>query len=832
MEKNHKELIFSGFIGVFYIFAVIRTAIIPMNVPVKAWHMLLFALGAFLFHAFVNTRAGRITFLSVVLIGVSFIVYLIVKKGFGSLNVIFSTVIRLINVMARVGSGYYDETISNFWLFCSVGVFTLFVAIPVYYFLMRYFRFYLLIVPGLAFFMIAWGVLRYVDRPSFYIFITVAIVTYIRHNHAARDKKNPGGHETASGIGIMGYFIPVALLIILISSIIPVSQIPIQWPWMDQKINNLWWDLHYKYSVDRYDKFSLASTGFGNANRLGGPVRPDNTPVMVVKAPARVYLRGAVYDRYTGIGWELTKRLRENYNDIRTLEQQELRQGWKAAGLELMLLSREKYDDYLKNGKTLSRWPNLITAEEYFELIRSDQMPEVLSKLYPEEDLSIRHLNIRTKTLFTPLRLILPITGLGYGIEENMEGVFEANKRLPGNSTYEINYLQPAYGMTALENHFYTSSPGMYRRFIDFGERFVGLVDRMRIKNADNVKQEIINRLEIYRQLESRKNEIYNQYTEIPEEVPPRVKQLAGEITARANTSYGKAKAIEEYLRNYTYTLSPQIPPGDLDFVDYFLFEGMEGYCTYYASAMCVMTRAIGIPARYVEGFILPEEPDRYGYYHVSNQNAHAWVEVYLEGVGWVTFEPTAPMAGAMNYTVALEEAQGGSGTNWELPEEFEPEEDIEPNDGLGIDLPDYQRREFSYTTLLLWVIGIIMVVMLVNQMFIALRRMILAFLAPGTSVPFMYQYLVTLLKQAGCELKTGETPRDFALRVDNRFQFAHMSMTEMVEVFYSVRFGRRTPDKKTLKKLFAFSRELKNKSGSSMYFMRRFLLRGMLFQG
>jgi len=293
-------------------------------------------------------------------------------------------------------------------------------------------------------------------------------------------------------------------------------------------------------------------------------------------------------------------------------------------------------------------------------------------------------------------------------------------------------------------------------------------------------------------------------------------------------------KIIEEYLRkNFTYTLSPQVPPANHDFVDYFLFDGKEGYCTYFATAMCIMTRAIGIPARYVEGFVLPKEPDKYGFYHVTNQNAHAWVEVYFEGVGWVTFEPTAPLAGAMNYSVALEEVQDGEGgIPWELLEELEPEDEVDIDRGLGTDLPGYIKQQISYTDLFLWVAGIILAVVLLNQLFAALRRMILILLPPGISVPFVYKYIVSLLKQAGCDLKSGETPKDFALRVDNRFQFAHMSMAEMVDVFFSVRFGRRTPDKKTLKKLFAFSRELKGKSGSSMYFMKRFLLRGLLFQG
>ena len=66
-------------------------------------------------------------------------------------------------------------------------------------------------------------------------------------------------------------------------------------------------------------------------------------------------------------------------------------------------------------------------------------------------------------------------------------------------------------------------------------------------------------------------------------------------LTQDHSTTYSKVKALEEYLQNnYTYTLATN-PPEDQDFVDYFLFEGKEGYCSYYASALCILTRALGI---------------------------------------------------------------------------------------------------------------------------------------------------------------------------------------------------------------------------------------------
>jgi transglutaminase-like putative cysteine protease len=76
--------------------------------------------------------------------------------------------------------------------------------------------------------------------------------------------------------------------------------------------------------------------------------------------------------------------------------------------------------------------------------------------------------------------------------------------------------------------------------------------------------------------------------------------------------------------------------------VDYFLFESREGYCTYYASAMVVLLRLNGIPARIAAGFAQGDYDPTLGAYRVSESDAHSWVEAYFPPYGWVEFEPTA----------------------------------------------------------------------------------------------------------------------------------------------------------------------------------------------
>jgi len=96
---------------------------------------------------------------------------------------------------------------------------------------------------------------------------------------------------------------------------------------------------------------------------------------------------------------------------------------------------------------------------------------------------------------------------------------------------------------------------------------------------------------------------IVPRYLQLPDSLPPRVTRLAEQLTAEHETAYDKARAIEDYLRSITYNEQISAPAAGQDGVDYFLFDVQEGYCDYYASAMVVMLRSIGVPARYVRGY-------------------------------------------------------------------------------------------------------------------------------------------------------------------------------------------------------------------------------------
>ncbi len=130
-------------------------------------------------------------------------------------------------------------------------------------------------------------------------------------------------------------------------------------------------------------------------------------------------------------------------------------------------------------------------------------------------------------------------------------------------------------------------------------------------------------------------------YTQLPPELPQRVHDLAQRWTAGYSTPYDKAKAIESNLKTFNYNLVIDPPPYQADGVDYFLFDLREGYSEYFGSAMTVLLRSQGIPARLATGYTVGDKVRDQEIYIVNDSHSHAWVEAFFPGYGWIAFEPT-----------------------------------------------------------------------------------------------------------------------------------------------------------------------------------------------
>jgi transglutaminase-like putative cysteine protease len=137
--------------------------------------------------------------------------------------------------------------------------------------------------------------------------------------------------------------------------------------------------------------------------------------------------------------------------------------------------------------------------------------------------------------------------------------------------------------------------------------------------------------------------EDYAIHLQLPDTVTTRTRQLTAQVTGEQETLYGKAQAIETYLRQYEYDLNISEPPATVDDVaDYFLFDLRKGYCDYYTTAFIVMARLAGLPARFATGYTAGAWDPSGQAWVITEAAAHSWPEVYFPDYGWIPFEPTA----------------------------------------------------------------------------------------------------------------------------------------------------------------------------------------------
>lgn len=135
---------------------------------------------------------------------------------------------------------------------------------------------------------------------------------------------------------------------------------------------------------------------------------------------------------------------------------------------------------------------------------------------------------------------------------------------------------------------------------------------------------------------------VMSRYLQLPSDLDPRLAQLVASWVGGSVTQYDKALAIERQLRGFEYSLDLPLPPENRELVSWFVFDLKRGYCDYHASAMVVMARLAGIPARLAIGYATGDLDEATGEYVVTELQAHSWPELYFPGVGWLSFEPTA----------------------------------------------------------------------------------------------------------------------------------------------------------------------------------------------
>ncbi|NLO84352.1 MAG: hypothetical protein GX096_02850 [Clostridiales bacterium] len=275
-----------------------------------------------------------------------------------------------------------------------------------------------------------------------------------------------------------------------------------------------------------------------------------------------------------------------------------------------------------------------------------------------------------------------------------------------------------------------------------------------------------------------------SKYTALPDHIEDKVYSDVKNIAAAATTPYEQATAIMRHLqRYYRYTLSPKTPPENQDFVTYFLYVEKEGYCTYFASAMTVMCRMIGLPTRYVEGFLA--EPAGDGIAYVTGMDAHAWTEVYFEGFGWIPFDATPSQENLNNENQDEPEPSPSPSPSpspqpdepnadpTPSPEPETPDEEPSPQPDEDMDNPPEPPDEKPPSNWWLWLLAVAAIGGIVYRIHSRMPKQMAKRQTDEQDAIFIYGNATFLvMRLLGRNPRKGETPLLFARRMDKQKAF------------------------------------------------------------
>jgi transglutaminase-like putative cysteine protease len=380
------------------------------------------------------------------------------------------------------------------------------------------------------------------------------------------------------GTAFIFFISVIGIIAMMASTFLPKNNHPVQIRWLDELYNRI----YYATTTINQDNNDLFYFAYHiKSDHLDGYAYPDDLKVMTVMANKSEYLKYSIKDKYTGFSWVDTDKTRTPMVNL----ENEVRK----AQIEF-----ENGIRYLN--------PGTIRTTDFTYM----------------NEMAVRFERIKADFLFTPayLNSVEPESGI---LSVNSGGIVFLNEQRRKGFTYEqgsrsINYGHPSF-IALLRN----SEKGLYESYFP--------------DEPD----------ETHDMLRQRAHDIQQTYLHIPASLPDRVKDLAKSLSESSNNNYDRVKSIENFLATeMNYTLQPMQRPFNRDLVDFFLFDSNEGYCTSYASAMTMLVRSLGIPARYCEGYVMPHSSGDPPTYIVTNRQAHAWCEVYFEGFGWVPFEPTS----------------------------------------------------------------------------------------------------------------------------------------------------------------------------------------------
>jgi len=651
-----------------------------------------------------------------------------------------------------------------------------------------------------------WAFIHEIQLLAFYIYLPTVFLIYIISIYKAHisriNKEEQKSLSSKRSLVIM--VTPLLFITMFFMFLLPLNKGPISISWLDKIIKESTFNTH----IMKYDVFSLARSGFSTENgNLNSNVHLDNTEVLNVYGKTPLYLKGAVYDTYTDNRWLQTiEKIQPSYSDISNSRVIALKELYYGSTLLYM-------SSYINKTKGLNYYENPLLIYSLLANETTRGIYNMNSLFFKYNTATIVYKNLKTKSVFMPPYSKLMIPSNFQNILVNKDEVFTSVNPLSRGERILIEYLDINQSLPNVKLLLNLSKEGFYYDMNNYLDDYAKIMQNSSylIKPSDSSSfynpntSSKINYKDFNKTYKLYKNELQDlmkeahnnvsNYTSLSRDISPRVKQLAYDITANYKTNYEKVKAIETYFQyEFTYTLTPTPLPSNQEFVDFFLFESKEGYCSSYATAMTILVRSLGIPARYVEGYVMPNKTISPNVFSVRNSNAHAWVEVYFEGFGWVTFEPTFVFSYITNKSF-----NGNSTLDKDLIKNNKYNEyviNIIDEDALEAFDPtidsDYTitppatpvSTPFNYQLLIILLIGILLFLNILIRRIIIYR---FKHVKNNTQYKKRYMHLLKILTLLKYEHLSYQTLDEYASTIDEIFKFGNISFKDITNIYSKI---------------------------------------------
>lgn len=543
--------------------------------------------------------------------------------------------------------------------------------------------------------------------PAFaFFYIACFIVRFIRNRLKRGDAKRTRSY--------MAFLMPFLLVLPISLAALPKSDKPINWDWAVRlyenavdKINEILHDISLKFSSSKEKQGFSINFGYSKVMTYDNSTEDASKVIEItLQNPVygRMYLKGEVFNTFSDGKWSNTVVSDKDYSSI------------------------DAFETYY--------------GIEIFD-------PLAQSSITRSNSVKIRYLDFTSDILFTPAKnVILMSDELNSELHYKDEHLLFNNVKTYGTE-YRMDFLMVNYIGKAFKA--YITTP-----ITDDREAF------------EQTKKRYYNQAYSYLTFEdllAYRDYVKTNYTSTPE-IRQSVADWLEEVTKDSESDYEKLRKLEYALSLMKYTLSdgelPSYVKTEGDFLNYFIIEKQAGYCVHYATAFCLLARALGYPARIVHGFKVPGQS--LTTLPVYNSYGHSWPEVYFEGKGWISFEPTPGMqteryTGWMSmyskYSDFDDDAFDFSGVIPEEPElvadeEYTDEHDESRISGLVILI--------IAATIILSLVLLVVATLLANH--IKRKKM-----SPEKLYAADFKNTLHILKEFKLSIEPGETLEEFSLR-------------------------------------------------------------------